>query len=532
MSYLGHLKKLIWFLVLVMATPAFLAAGGKAEEPEAGAKPYQGKQINVAVYAGGVKGAISGPLYYMRDEWQQATGAKLAITEIPFPQMYEKIFTDLRSGAGVYDGFVMPAFFYGDLIAGNYIVAVDEFMNDSRFPKWNPMDQNPASRQLIQWGGKYYGPSFDSDAEIIYARKDLFTDPSHKAAFLNQYGYELALPTTWEQAVDIAHYFNGKDLNGDGQGDYGYITLFSGVELGMWFLSHAGAYNLMPGPTVDRYHNVVLFDPETMEPRVNSPGFKKALETFKELYKTAPKASLGWGLTEQWDLFMRRKVAFALSCGDLATLSQDTNRSEVRGMLLCGPAPGTKQVWDYQTSSWRTMPDVNRIGNIHGASWHGVISRYSRNKEATYHLFAYLAQQPIKQKITLLGWPGIDPGMAYDFPPEASGGRGKGSLDQFVQIAGVDRADILQSLTAYWKNYYEMDGWIPYNRLPGASEMLNSFEINITAYLADQKTADEALNTIAADMRRIARDRGTDEMKAWYHQAIGYGKPAPNPSAE
>ncbi len=496
------------------------------------AKPFEGQTINIATYAGGVKGAISGALYHARDEWQELTGATLNITEIPFPQMYEKIFTDLRSGAGVYDGFVMSSFFYGDLIAGGYIVPLDDFMKDPKYPKWDPMDQNPASRQLIQWGGKYYGCSFDSDAEIIYAREDLFTDEKIKSAFKEKYGYELNMPETWEQALDIARFFNGQDFNGDGEPDYGFVTLFSGVELGMWFLSVAGAYVEQPGPTVDRYHNVVLFDPETMEPRVKSPGFKKALELFKELYKTAPKAAISWGLTEQWDLFMRQRVGFSMNCGDLATLSQDTNRSQVRGKLVCAPVPGSYEVWDYETNQWKKLDKVNRIGNIHGASWHGVISKFSKNKEATYHLFAYLASKEVKQPITLMGWPGIDPGMIYDFPPEASNGHGTGDIEAFVKEAGVDRDDILQSLSAYWKNYYEMDAWIPYNRLPGASEMLSSFEINIGAYLADQKTADETLDTIYNDLKRIVESKGKEDMKAWYHQAIGYGGPAPNPSVE
>ena len=141
------MKNFCGFTLLMVVLVCFLASGLSSAQ-----RPFEGKTINVAVYAGGVKGAISGALYYVRDAWEGITGAKLNITEIPFPQMYEKIFTDLRSGAGVYDGFVLSSFFYGDLIAGNYIVPIDDYMKDPRFPKWDPMDQNPASRQLIQWG--------------------------------------------------------------------------------------------------------------------------------------------------------------------------------------------------------------------------------------------------------------------------------------------------------------------------------------------------------------------------------------------
>jgi len=490
-------------------------------------RPFEGQTVTVAVYAGGVHGAISGPLYLVRPEWEKLTGAKLNIVEIPFPEMYEKIFTDLRTGAGVYDGFITSSFYTGDLIAGNYIIPIDDYMKDPKFPSWDPADINPASRELLKWGEHYYGTSFDCDAEILYYRRDLWEDPEYQAEFKAMFGYELPNPPkTWEQVLDCARFFNGRDLNGDGEPDYGFITLFSGVELGMWFMTLAGAYVEMPGPMVDRYHNVVLFDPETMEPLIKSPGFAKALTMWKELFKCAPPAALGWGLTEQWDLFLKGRVAITYNCGDLGTLAQDPTRSTVQGKLLCAPVPGSLEVWDRENKRWVELEKPNRIGNIHGASWHGMISALSKHKEATYHLFAYLASPEVLFPIIAQGWTGVDPGHIFAFPPEASGGRGTGSLEAYLKY-GADRNDMLQYLRAYWQNYYEMDAWIPYLRIPGAAQMYDSFTIHLSDYLAGKKDVKATQEALYDDLWNIVKRRGVEAMKAWYQASIGYNKPAP-----
>lgn len=51
-----------------------------------GEKPFEGITITVTVNQGGPKGGISGPLYEWRDAWEQITGAKLNIVEIPYAE--------------------------------------------------------------------------------------------------------------------------------------------------------------------------------------------------------------------------------------------------------------------------------------------------------------------------------------------------------------------------------------------------------------------------------------------------------------
>ena len=61
---------------------------------------WKGKKFTIGVYSAGQRGAISGPLYFWRNKFEELTGATYDIVEIPFAELREKIFTDLMTGAG------------------------------------------------------------------------------------------------------------------------------------------------------------------------------------------------------------------------------------------------------------------------------------------------------------------------------------------------------------------------------------------------------------------------------------------------
>ena len=92
----------------------------------------------------------------------------------------------------------------------------DEWYNAEGFPQWDFEDVQPGPRNLLEYGGSKYMVGNDHDGQVMYYRRDLIEDPEHQAAFEAEYGYPLGVPQTWDQFRDVAEYFDGKDLNGDG----------------------------------------------------------------------------------------------------------------------------------------------------------------------------------------------------------------------------------------------------------------------------------------------------------------------------
>lgn len=63
--------------------------------------------------------------------------------------------------------------------------------------------------------GAFVGAPQYYNFPMTYYRADLFEDPAEQSAFKDQYGYELAPPTTFDEYVDIAEFFNrGPELYG------------------------------------------------------------------------------------------------------------------------------------------------------------------------------------------------------------------------------------------------------------------------------------------------------------------------------
>ncbi|MCB0167602.1 MAG: extracellular solute-binding protein, partial [Anaerolineae bacterium] len=274
------------------AQAAFEAADQGQPDPE-----WAGKSFTIGVFAAGQRGAISGPTYFWRPKFEELTGATYDIVEIPFAEMREKIFTDFQTGAHQYDVISNCSNFYGDYIANDFVQPLDEYFDDPRMPKWDRESISPAVRNLLQWNGQYYGAQNDHDAQVLYYRKDIIEDPKWQQAFEDEVGHPMPVAMdTWEEVLEIAQFFNGKDWNEDGDPDDG-ITLHLKVgQQGFFhFMALSAPYVTIPAPgddptKVTQYNNIYYFDPETMEPLINSPGHVKALEMLLALSKAGPSA--------------------------------------------------------------------------------------------------------------------------------------------------------------------------------------------------------------------------------------------------
>ena len=102
-----------------------------------GKKPFTGKRIAITVNNSGPKGGISGPMYRIRPAWEELTGAKLDIVEMPLAEQLNKTINDLRLGTGQFDGFVEGAWYMGEYITPGFIIPIDKYIADKRFPFWD-----------------------------------------------------------------------------------------------------------------------------------------------------------------------------------------------------------------------------------------------------------------------------------------------------------------------------------------------------------------------------------------------------------
>jgi multiple sugar transport system substrate-binding protein len=516
--------KLLFFLTLVFGLViAFCLPVNAADK-----KPFEGVTINVGVLGAGMKGAISSALYKWREDWENMTGAKLNIIEVPIAQIREKILTDLTTGAGGFDGFDGPVWLMGDLVKGDYLVPIDQWINDPRFPKWHPEDVVEPQRPIHFWKGVRYLASNDYDCHTLIYRKDILTDPKWQAAFKQEKGYAYSVPPrTWEELADIAEFFNGKDWNGDGKPDHGISQSWKKGEQAMWhFFSLASAYMIVPGATFGKVadaSNSYWFDPADMRPLINEPGFVRAMEMAVRLYKAGSPAQSGWGLGEMWGDYLAGNAIFNYGYGDHGALCQEQDRSKVKGKNGFSILPGTKEVWNAANKQWVKMQEPNLVVNTIGPSWSIFIFKQSKHPEVVYHLAAFHAQRDVHFWNVTHGYTGINVGTYTEFLNTHKEHPGQATIEDWVK-AGWDKGDAEEYENAFYENYFLGKVWLPNLRIPGTFQYVDALDEHLQEAITGQASPKEALDRTASDWNDITEQLGKDQQLQYFRDDVGFGQ--------
>jgi multiple sugar transport system substrate-binding protein len=232
--------------------------------------------------------------------YEQATGIKVSVVQEPWGSFGDRFNVAMAAGGTEWDMVVGDSQWIGQGVTAGYYVDLTDFM------KSNGIDKSVTPATLQYYGeypagsGKYYGFPTEGDADGWAYRKDLFEDPANMAAFKTQYGYDLAIPTTWAQLKDIATFFTKPDRSMNGvaiytQKDYDAITM--GFENVMF--SWGGKWQAADN---------------TVEGVVNSPDMVNALQYYKDLYDCCQAPGLNNAFyTETNDAFIGGQVAMTMN---------------------------------------------------------------------------------------------------------------------------------------------------------------------------------------------------------------------------
>jgi multiple sugar transport system substrate-binding protein len=486
----------------------------------------EGKTLTFGVLGQGSRGGISGTIYFWRRAFEAATGATMEIVEIPYNQLGTTIPADFLTGQYTYDAFIGAAWQYGDWVSNGWIQPVDQWIGDERFPQWSPDDTAPAFRALLQWGGQTYGTQMDGDAQLFYYRYDVLNDPKWQEAYKAETGEDMPNPpTTWQQLYKVMAFFNGKDWNGDGDPDDGIsLHLAAGGQGHFHYATLAASFAVTPAEgddprKVTKYDNVFWFDPDTMDPLINEPGHVRALEFLKQLASTGQAAQFGWQLGEAWDNFLGGNAIATFSWGDVGSLSQDVNRSKIKGNLGAAPILCSEEWYDRETQQFVTdAANPNCVGNTTGGSWHPTMSAFTDVPDLAYFFMSMIATPAINFYNATTGWQGIDPCCTYQlYEP-----RGSATSADYTAV-GFDAGDMERYINSYGSNVYDKPTYLTYLRIPGTLEYIqNTLDIRLSEAMTDQKTPQEALDATAEDWRGITESLGLESQLSIYQQAIGY----------
>ncbi len=381
-------------------TTTSLCAVAMAASTAFAAGKYDGVKVNIMTFTGP---QIAEPLQRRAPEFKELTGAEINVITVPFSDLYTKLLTDFATGTNSVDAAVFAPQWMVDYADPGYLedlsgkVAADaDLKSDDIAGFFREFSQ--------QYNGKTYLLTLDGDFQMVYYRSDVLAAEG------------LSAPQTWDDYLSIAKSLHGKDMNGDGEGDYGSCISKKRNAQAYWaILSIAGGFLQSKGTKQGAF-----FDTKDMSPLVNNEGFAAALDVYTESTKYGPPDEINLDVGDTRGLFTSGRCALTIDWGDIGTLAIDPENSKVIDKVGAVMLPGSTKVLDRETGKLaacdadlcpHAVNGVNRAPFAAFGGWSGGINASSdqKVKDAAYDFFSYMSQPAQSNVDVTIGITGFNP---------------------------------------------------------------------------------------------------------------------------
>ncbi len=397
-------------------------------------------------------------LVELSKDFETQSGIKMNFEFVPWPNFADRMLNELNSGGQLCDLLIGDSQWIGGGAENGHYVKLNDFFDANAI---SMDDFMPAAVYAYSTWPKgtpnYYALPAMGDANGWFYRKDWFARPEIQEEFKAKYGRDLAEPTSQKELLEIAQFFQGREI--DGQTVYG-ASIFTergseGITMGATGALYAWGF---------KYENTPgKYD---MEGAVNSPAAVEALEFYKELYKTGTPPGYDNAYMEQsLDAFKSGQVAMAM------------NWFAFFPGLYADPNTGGDKI------DFFVNPPQNQAASTLGGQGISVVS-YTDNMDGALEYIKWFANPDVQKKWWSMGGYSVhnavlnDPGFKDTAP-----------------FAG-DFLDAMAAVQDFWQE-------------PAYASLLLAMQERLHNYVvADQGTAQEALDGLIADWNEVFEDEG------------------------
>jgi multiple sugar transport system substrate-binding protein len=490
----------VWIAGMSLLVTACGGGGDSEDKQAAGGKTHEGVEVTVLTFTGP---QIAEPLQRRAPDFARATGAKVNVVTVPFADLYDKTLTDLATQTNSYDAFVFDPQWMGDYVPPGYLEDITDRVKGDQTLKWD--DIAPFFRDFsASYKGRTYTIPLDGDFQMAYYRTDLLKKDGLKP------------PVTWDDYLAIAQRYQGKDLNGDGKGDYGSCIAKKRSAQSYWMAwSVAGSYLQSGGTSQGSF-----FDVDSMKPLVNNEAFAAALDVYKKTTQYAPPDELNLDVGDTRGLFTSGRCALSADWGDIGTLAIDEKTSTVQDKVGAVIMPGSKRVLDRATGRLvdcdattcpHAIDGVNHAPFSAFGGWSGAINAAAdkKVKDAAYDFLAYMSAPAQSNVDVTLGKTGFNPYRTSQFE----------NIDLWVK-AGMSKEAAENYLGAI-RASLQSPNMILDLRIPKSSQYQGTvLDTAVAQFLAGETNRDETMKRIEDGWEKISNDEGRDEQKQAYAASL------------
>ncbi|GIL94168.1 hypothetical protein Vretimale_332, partial [Volvox reticuliferus] len=376
------------------------------------------------------------------------------------------------------------------------------------------------------YDGKVVGLPVSAAIMLLYYRRDFFTE------------HNIPVPATWEEVVDIAEKYNGTDLDGTGSGAWGFCMSRQPRCYNGYTFQTIQVPFLQAQGTSQGFH----FDPETMEPLINSSGTRRAAELYRRLSPfiapTEPVACLPVSLAFVWGKCLMA-VGTTLHF-KYATFNNSLNKvTRVKGKTGTAVLPGSFEVMNRTTGKMvRCDPEICPYGRLHTLAngtkgWVNVAPyagrgafTYAINRHREPHL-QYIAYRLCARRVYADAmWPSVLSSIAETTPVRTEM-VDPANVGRYVG-AGYDRDDTLLFMKAVSDTMEHAN--IALNlRIFGAVEYYMAVDAAAVALSDTNKSIDDILAVAQKDVVYQYSNVTAEWLRQRYWKTIDRRPPAPPP---
>ncbi len=430
--------------------------------------------------------------------WEAYTGAKINWIDLAQADYNARLQQSIATGTVDFDITEMGAPFEGDT-AGKGLL--DEM------PDWvaKQIDTTDLVGYLQPpvgtWNGKTYRINLDGDTHTFAYRKDYFGEGSISGQ---------PVPTHWEDIATLPAALAGKNDPITGTQAYGFLDplKYQWGGFGFYFLEdRAAAYAKHPDDPA------WLFDPDTMKPRVNNPGWVQAIQDVLDLVKAnayPPDQLNADPNTTAFSQFLGGTGAALTWWGDVGSNARTSDTSVVGDVVGFSINPGAKKVYNSKTQAWEEKE--NFAPNLAYLGW-GVyvtsrVSGDEKKRKAAWSAAAHLGGKDIS--LWMAAYPsGFQPYRNSQF-----------NYEEWV-AAGYDKDFVEDYLGSNLDSYNHPNGAIE-PRIPGIFQYYSIAEDELVKGINGQyKSAQETADAIAAAWEKITDQIGRDNQIKLYKASLG-----------
>lgn len=308
-------------------------------------------------------------LVELSKDFTASTGIGMNFEFVPWTNFADRFLNELNSGGKLCDLMIGDSQWIGGGATYGHYVQLNDFFDSEGI---SMDDFLPATVYAYSTWPKgepnYYALPAMGDALGWVYRKDWFSKPELQEAFKAEHGRDLGVPSNWNELMDIAKFFQGREI--DGETRYGaaiYTERGSeGITMGVTSALYPWGFKYENSPG--------SYD---MEGAVNSPEAAEGLEFYKAMYDCCtPPGHADAYMVANLDAYKSGQVAMQMNwfaffpgiakdevvggdtSGFFVNPSQNIDASTLGGQGISVVAYSDKQELALEYIKWFAQPDV------------------------------------------------------------------------------------------------------------------------------------------------------------------------------